>query len=430
MITTRYLKDNLEAIRKSLEKRKSNYPLDDLLKADGHARKLERELQDLRARLNKGSLKVSELKKAKKDAENEIKELAELKEKIVKMEAELPKYQDRIDFLLMNLPNILHESVPYGKDESENVEVRKWGTPHSKKGVGHEEALVKLGLLDIEQASRVAGSRFFYMKGDLALMEQALIRFAITELTKKGFTLIAPPMMMRRQYYQGVTALGDFEDVLYRAAESKEASQKEGLEHVEDELFLISTSEHPIAAMHAGQIFSAKDLPKKYIGFSPCFRREAGAHGKDTKGIYRVHQFYKIEQFIFSTEDSWKYFDELIGNTEDLVKKLKLPYRVVNICTGDIGTVASKKFDVEVHMPVQGKYGEVASCSNCTNWQSMRLGIKYDEKGERKSVHTLNDTAIATNRMLVAIVENYLNEDGTITVPDALVPYMGKSRIG
>ncbi len=430
MITARYVRENLDAIRESLKRRHSDYPIDELLKLDEQSRQLSTELQQLQAKRNKGSLEVASLKKAGKDADKQIVELAEIKEKIADIEAELPSYQDRLDFLLMNMPNILDESVPYGKDDSENVEIRKSGEPHAKKRVGHEEILTKLGLLDLEQASKVAGARFFYMKGDLAMLEQALIRFAITELTKKGYTLIAPPLMMRKQYYQGVTALADFEDVLYKATETKEAQKSKDIEHLDDDLFLISTSEHPLVAMHADQLLSVNDLPKKYIGFSPCFRREAGAHGKDTKGIYRVRQFYKIEQVVFSTDNSWPLFDELMENTEDLVRKLGLPYRVVNVCTGDIGTVAAKKYDLEVHMPVQGRYGELASCSNCTNWQSMRLNIRYDEKGERKFVHTLNNTALATNRTMVAIVENYSNDDGTITVPDALVEYMGKEIIG
>lgn len=430
MITTRYVREHLEAIKKSLAKRKSNYPIDEILKLDEEVKKISTEAQQLRAQRNKGSLEVSELKKAKKEVpKGKMEELAKVKERIDQIEKQLPKYQDKLDVLLLNMPNILDDSVPYGKDDSENVEIRKHGDPRPKKGVGHEEALTKLGLLDIEQAAKVSGSRFFYLKGDLAMLEQALIRFSITELTKKGYMLIAPPMMMRREYYKGVTALGDFEEMLYKASESSEAMGKNSNEHMEDELFLIGTAEHPIAAMHANQVFSHKDLPKKYLGFSPCFRREAGAHGKDTKGIFRVHQFYKVEQFVFSSENSWPLFDELISNAEYLFKKLKLPYRVVNICTGDIGTVAAKKYDIEVHMPVQGQYREIVSCSNCTDWQSMRLDIKYDEGSERKYVHTLNSTAIATNRAMVAIVENYLEDDGTITVPDVLVPYMGKDRI-
>ncbi|MHB1830626.1 MAG: serine--tRNA ligase [Candidatus Micrarchaeaceae archaeon] len=432
MISTRYVKDNIEAIRKSLEVRKSDYPIDELQKLDQEFNKISTEAQQLRASRNKGSLAISELKKSGKEAGKEkLDELVAVKSRIAEIEMQMPKYQERIDALLWNMPNILHDSVPYGKDDSENVEVRREGDASKTQKIGHEEALTKLGILDIEQAAKVAGARFFYLKGDLALLEQALIRFAITELTKKGYALIAPPMLMKKEYYKGVTALGDFQEMLYRASESKEAEARKEVEHVDDELFMIGTSEHPIAALHAGQTFSPKDLPKKYIGFSPCFRREAGAHGKDTKGIFRVHQFYKVEQFAFSSQkDSWRLFDELISNSESLFQKLKIPYRIVNICTGDIGTVAAKKYDLEAYMPAQGRYREMVSCSNCTDWQAMRLDIKYDEGGERKYAHTLNSTAIATNRTMVAIVENYLNEDGTITVPDALVPYMGKDRIG
>ncbi len=288
-----------------------------------------------------------------------------------------------------------------------------------------------MDMIDLSQAAKVAGARFFYLKGDIALLEQSLIRFAVDRLVKKGYILIAPPLMLKKEYLRGAVPLGDFEEMLYMVSESKEAMEKKGIEHMGDDLFMIGTAEHSIASLHAGQVFSAKELPKRYVGWSPCFRREAGAHGKDTKGIFRVHQFYKVEQFIFARqEDSWKLHEELLGNEEELYKELGLPYRIVNICTGDIGTVAAKKYDLETYMPGQGRYSEMCSCSNCTDWQSMRLEIKYDEGNERKYVHTLNATAIATNRTIVAIVENYYNDDGTITVPEALVPYMGKQRIG
>lgn len=432
MINAKYVREHLAEIKESLKRRKSDYPIDELLQLDEESRKVSTEAQQLRSQRNKGSMEVAELKKAKKEVgKQKMEELAKIKARIDQIEQQLPKYQERMDQLLWNLPNTLHESVPYGKDETENVELKKVGKPSAKKPkMGHEEALTKLDLIDIEQASKVAGARFFYLKGDIALLEQALIQFSISELTRKGYTLIAPPMMMRKEYYRGVTALGDFQEMLYKVGEAKEAQEDKDVEHVDEDLFMIGTSEHPMAAMFANKVFSAKELPKKYIGFSPCFRREAGAHGKDTKGLFRVHQFYKVEQFAFTSQkDSWKAFDELMSNSEDLFKKLKLPYRTVNICTGDIGTVAAKKYDLEAYMPAQGTYREMVSCSNCTDWQSMRLDIRYDEGGERNYVHTLNSTAIATNRTIVAIVENYLNDDGSITVPDALVPYMGKDKI-
>ncbi len=371
------------------------------------------------------------MKKKGQDTAGAIAALSGVKKDIENAEKELPGYEQRLEKLMWNMPNVLHESVPYGEDETKNVETKKWGPQNPGIGKGHEEILTKLGLIDVERAAKTAGARFYYLEGDFALLQNALMRFAIDEMVKKGYKLIIPPFMLRKKYYRGATALGDFEDALYRIGDTEEAAAKKGLERVEDDIFMISTSEHPIAAMHAEEILNGKDLPLKYVGVSACFRREAGAHGKDQKGIFRVHQFTKVEQFIFSKqEDSWKYFDEIVKNEEELFQKLNLSYHAIDICTGDIGTVAAKKIDLEAWMPSQKAYREVTSASNCTDWQSVRLDIKYDEKGERKYVHTLNGTAVADTRALVAIVENYANADGTITVPEVLVPYMGKSKIG
>ncbi|MGC8586779.1 MAG: serine--tRNA ligase [Candidatus Micrarchaeia archaeon] len=433
MLTTKYVRDNLEAIRDSLARRHSDYPLDRLLELDKEWRSLKTATQALQAERNKLSMEISRLKKEGKNEEADaiIKRLSETKKRIEDGEAKIAEEEAEIDKILWNMPNVLHESVPYGKDDSENKEVKRWGSIEKKGGESHADILERMGLIELEQAAKVAGARFFYLKGDIALLEQSLIRFAIDELIKKGYMLIAPPLMMKKEYYKGVTAFGDFEEMLYKAADPKEAEADKDIEHVNDELFMIATSEHPMAAMYAGKVLSANELPKKFVGVSPCFRREAGAHGKDTKGIFRVHHFYKVEQFIFSKqEDSWKLHEELLANAESLFQKMKIPYRVVNVCTGDIGTVAAKKYDIEAYMPAQGAYREEVSCSNCTDWQSLRLDIKYDEGNERKYVHTLNSTAIATNRTIVAIVENYANGDGTITVPEVLVPYMGKDKIG
>ncbi len=351
-MNSKYVRENLKQVRDSLARRRSDYPIDELLKLDEQVRALGKDLQELRERRNRGSLEVSRLKKEKKDAKAQIDELAEIKKRIDEIESLLPNYQDRLDFLLMNMPNVLHDSVPYGKDSDENVEVRKWGAPKKTGAENHAELLKRLGLLDLEKAAEVSGARFYYLKGDLALLEQALIRFSIDTMIRKGFTLIAPPLMLKKKYYQGATALGDFEEALYKVSSPKEAQTRKELEGMEEELFLISTSEHPMAAMVSDTVFSAKELPLRFVGISPNFRREAGAHGKDTKGIFRVHQFYKVEQFVVSRpEDSWRIFDELIGNAEDVFKKLDLPYRIVNICTGDIGTVAAKKYDLEAYMP-------------------------------------------------------------------------------
>ena len=430
MITTKYLRDNLDAIRESLKKRRSDYPIDRLLELDAEWRKLRTELQELQSKKNRASLEVSESRKKELDAGDKIKALQEMKAKAEEIEAELPSYEEKINELLWNLPNILHESVKYGADESGNTEVRKWGETSKRIQLTHTEILEKRGYLDIERAAKTSGARFYFLKGDLVQMGIALERFVLDELSKKGYTPVLPPYMLRKESYRGATALGDFEDALYRVTDSEEVGAKGDYERTEDELFLIATSEHAIAAMHSGELFAAKQLPLKYVGISPCFRREAGAHGKDTKGIFRVHQFEKVEQFIFCREeDSWKYYDELIRNEEEIFQKLKIPYHVIEMCTGDIGVVAAKKIDIEGWFPGQGKYRELTSGSNCTDWQSRRLDIKYDEGGERRYVHTLNATGVAVERTLAAIVENYYNEDGSITVPDVLVPYVGKSKI-
>jgi seryl-tRNA synthetase len=269
--------------------------------------------------------------------------------------------------------------------------------------------------MDIERAGKIAGARFFYLKTEGVLLDMALMSFAIEEMVKKGHKPVEPPFMMRREAYEGVVALSDFEDVLYKI---------EG-----EDLYLIATSEHPMAAMFMNEVLRAEDLPLKFVGISPNFRKEAGAHGKDTRGIFRTHQFNKIEQFIFcKPEDSWRIHEELIRNAEELIQKLGLSYRVVNVCTGDMGTVAAKRYDIEAWMPAQGAYREMISCSNDTDYQARRLNIKYREKeGEAPAglVHTLNSTALATGRTIVAILENYQQEDGSIIVPKALRKYMG-----
>ncbi len=431
MLTTKYLRDNIEEIRSSLKKRRSKYPVEELLALDEEWRTRKTKLQELQSERNKESLKISELKKKKKDATKQIAQLADLKAEIEKGEKELGEKANRIDELLWNLPNVLDKSVPEGDPPDANKVIRKWGEP-KKSGVGsHEEILTKMGLLDVERAAKVSGARFYFLKGDLVLLEQSVLRYALDFLATKGYKAILPPFMLRKKYYKGVAPIATFEDALYAVGESREAAQKNELEHVDDDMYLIATAEHAIAAMHAGELFSGNDLPLKYAGISPCFRREAGAHGKDTKGIFRVHQFDKIEQFVYCREeDESKYFDELLGNTEQIVQSLGIPYRLLTLCSGDTGHQMAKTVDIEGYFPGQGDYRELGSCSTAKAWQSMRLDIKYDHKGERRYVYTLNNTAVAAERMLVCIVENYANSDGTITVPKVLVPYMGKSRIG
>ncbi len=245
-----------------------------------------------------------------------------------------------------------------------------------------------------------------------------MIKFTLDHLYNKDFILMEPPYMLRKKPYEAMTMMGDFEEVMYKV---------EG-----DDLYLIATSEHSIGPYHMDETLDAKQLPLKYAGISPCFRKEVGSHGKDTKGIFRVHNFHKVEQFVFCRqEESWKIHEELLKNAEEIFQKLKLPYRVVNICTGDIGSIAAKKYDIEVWMPAQEKYREVVSCSNCTDYQARRLNTRYQDGEKRLFAHTLNSTAIATSRALVAIMENFQNKDGCFKVPKALLPYMnGVSVIG
>ena len=418
MLDIKLIRENPNIVKEDLKKRQEKEKIawvDDLLTKDNEYRTLLQLNQDLRHKRNKITEEINKLRKDGKDIKEKVKEAKDLPNKIKEIDEKITELQDKIKHYLMRLPNILHKSVPVGKDDSENKEIRKVGKKPKQdfKLRPHGELIESLGLADFEQASKVAGKGFYYLIGDLALMEQALQRFAIDLLTKKQYRLVEPPLMLRKKPYEGVTDLADFETMMYK------------VEGENEDLYLIATSEHPIGAMLMGKVLEEQQLPLKYLGVSPCFRKEIGSHGIDERGLFRVHQFNKIEQFIFcKPEDSWKFHEELINNAELLFQKLKLPYRIVNICTGDIGIVAAKKYDLEVWMPREKAYKEAVSCSNCTSYQAVRLNIKY-KKGENKEyIHTLNSTAIATGRALRAIIENYQQKDGSIKVPTVLQPYM------
>lgn len=423
MLDIRFVRENPDTIRENLKRRKDDEKLewvDDLLKKDEEYRSLNNELQKLRHERNEINQNINKAKKSGADASELIKRAKELPSRIKSIESDMESLKEKIRYYLMRLPNIMHESVPYGADDSENVEIRKWGEPKRPEFElkPHGEIAEQLGIADFKRSAKIAGAGFYYLKGELAMMDVALQKFALDTLTKKGWTVVYPPVMMNRTAYEGVTDLKDFEDVMYKI---------EG-----EDLYLIATSEHPMGAMYMDETLNESQLPIKFAGVSPCFRKEIGSRGVDTKGIFRVHQFNKIEQFVFCTPDqSWEIHEEMVKNAEDIFKALKLPYRVVNICTGDLGIVAAKKYDIEVWYPRQNKYGEVVSCSNCTAYQAVRLNIRYRIKDseEKAWVHTLNSTAIATSRALVAILENYQNKDGTVTVPEVLVPYMNGVRI-
>lgn len=417
MLDIRLIRENPEVVRKDLKRRgdlEKLKQLEDLIKKDREWRALMYKVQELRNRRNVVTKEIAELKAAGKPVTKKLAEMRKIPGEIKKIDGRMGKLKADIDNYMLRLPNILHKSVPVGRDENDNVELRKWGkkpkfpfTPRS-----HVDLLRELDLADTERAGKVSGARFYFLKNELVLMDMALRKLALDFLAKQGFTMIEPPSMLRRKPYEGVVDLGDFEEMLYKIEN--------------EDLYLIATSEHPIAGFHMDEIVDGSQLPLRYAGVSPCFRKEAGAHGKDTKGIFRVHQFNKVEQFVFSTpEDSWKEHEKLVKNAETLFKKLELPHRVVNVCTGDMGSIAAKKYDIELWMPVQNKYREVASCSNCTDYQARRLNIRCGKAGgEKRILHTLNSTAIATSRTMVAILENFQNKDGSVTIPRALRPLM------
>jgi len=419
MLDIKLIRENPELIKNNMVKRdnpENQKMLDELLDYDKKWRQLLTKLNELRHDRKLVTTEIATLKKQGKDAAKELAKAKSIDTEITALEKQVVESEEKVHAYLMRLPNLLHESVPVGKDDSDNVTVRTWGKKpeFSFKMKDHIDLGLSLDIMDIERAGKVAGARFYFLKGLGVLLDNAIMNFGLQEMFKKGYTPIWPPFMMRRKAYEGVTALSDFEDVLYKIEN--------------EDLYLIATSEHPMGAMLMDETLKAEDLPVKFTGISTCFRKEAGAHGKDTRGIFRTHQFNKIEQFVFSKpEDSWQIHEELIGNAEDLLQKLGLPYRIVNVCTGAIGTVAAKKYDFEAWTPAQNAYRELGSCSNCTDYQARRLNIKYREKqGEAPKgfVHTLNSTALAS-RTLVAILENYQQEDGSVTVPEALRKYMG-----
>lgn len=420
MLELKFIRTHPEIVRADLMRRGDLEKLewiDDLLQKDIRSRELQTEINRMRNRRNVIGREIAEARKAGADPAALLREAADLPGQIKEAEAELAAIAETITYYRMRIPNILHESVPAGKDDSENVTIRTCGDPAVPPFPlkNHGTLAAEQGWADFERAAKISGAGFYILKGRLALMDMAIQRLALDILTGRGYIPVIPPYMMNRAAYEGVTDLADFENVMYKI---------DG----EDE-FLIATSEHPMAAMYLGEIFEEKDLPLKMAGISPCFRREIGAHGLDSKGLFRVHQFHKIEQFVFCRpEDSWPLHEELLANAEDLFRALGLPYRVVAICTGDIGTVAAKKYDIEVWMPREEAYREVVSCSNCTAYQSVRLNIKVRDPHEfetKRYVHTLNSTAVATSRALRAILENYQQEDGSVVVPEALRPYMG-----
>jgi seryl-tRNA synthetase len=420
MLDIKLIRENPELVKANLAKRGNPDVLEmveELIKVDKAWRLNLTKLNELRHDRKLVTIEIAKLKKAAQEATDEFTKAEDIDVKIKIIEKIVTEQELKTHDYLLRLPNLLDDSVPLGKDSIDNVQVKTWGTiPEFTFPIkNHIDLALNVDQIDMERAGKVSGSRFFYLKNEVAMLDMALMSFAIEELSKKGYTPVIPPLLMNRKAYEGVTSLGDFEEVLYKVEN--------------EDLYLIATSEHPMAAMLMNETLKEADMPIKLAGISTCFRKEAGAHGKDTRGIFRTHQFNKIEQFIFcKPEDSAKLHEELLLNAEELLQKIGLAYRIVNVCTGDIGTVAAKKYDIEAWMPAQNGYREVVSCSNCTDYQGRRLGIKYREKegaAPRGFVHTLNSTAIATGRTIVAIIENNQLADGTIKIPEVLRKYMG-----
>ena len=411
-------RDNHEQIRADHDKRGiSHEKIDQVIHFDKLWLNLQHQTNQLRQQKNTAAKGISEAKKSGDEAKAQaiLAQVASLGAEISQLEAKTQEALEQRDSIRMSLPNILHSEVPQGADESGNTVHSTYGEKpeFNFEPRTHNELIEMNKWVDLKRAAKIAGSRFFFLKGDLARLELALQTYAVDFIRKRGYTLVQPPVMMNRKAYEGVTDLGDFETVMY------------GIEP--DKYYMIATSEHPLTSMYMDETIPEEQLPLKIVGVSPCFRREVGSHGQSDLGIWRVHQFTKIEQIVFAKpEESWAIHEELLQNCIDLWNELGLHYEVVNICTGDMGTVAARKYDLEAWLPGAGQYKEIVSCSNCTDYQANRLQVKYGQPGHANQpiVHTLNSTAVATSRALVAIIEQNQLEDGRVSIPDVLVPFM------
>ena len=414
MLDANYIRENPEKVKKACQDKNVNIDVGRVLALDKGKRELMTELEALRAEQNK-------ISRGGRDNMVLIEQAKEIKGKIKEMEPELEKIEAELKPMLLQLPNIPFDDVPVGKDDSGNVVLKKVGrTPKFifSKPKDYMQLGTVMDLIDTERAGKVAGSRFGYIKNELVLLEFALVKLVMDTVMKEGFVPVIPPVMLKDQMARGT---GYFE-----ATDEKEAYYLP-----EDKMYLAGTSEQSLVSMYADEVLNEKDLPIRYVGFSTCFRREAGSYGKDTKGILRVHQFDKLEMLVFSKpEDSKKEHELLLSIEEKLMKALKLPYQLISICTGDLGRPAAKKYDIETWLPSEKRYRETHSTSNCTDFQARRLNIRYrDKAGKVSFVHTLNGTAFAIGRILIMIMENYQQKDGSIKIPKVLQKYVGKKVI-
>ena len=416
MLDISMFREHSDIIRADHDRRGLGYEnIDEVIRLDEEWRKARYEVDQLRKSRNEAARGIAEAKKSGDSvaADKILAEVADIGAKIDDLSNLSDEHLAKRDELRMSIPNILHAEVPIGEDDQKNTLHSMHG---EKKELGfeprnHNDLIEMNGWVDQARGAKVSGSRFYFLQGDLARLEMALQQYGADFLMQRGYTLVQPPLMMNREAYEGVTDLADFETVMY------------GIEP--DKYYLIATSEHPLTAMRMDEVIEPSELPIKLVGVSSCFRREVGAHGLSDRGIWRVHQFTKVEQIVIShPDDSWGHHEDLLTNAVDMWDSLGLHYQVVNICTGDMGTVAARKYDLEAWLPGAGQYKEVVSCSNCTDYQANRLRMRFRTSEGNEAVHTLNSTAIATSRALVAIMEQNQTEAGRVTIPEVLRPYM------
>ncbi|KAF1074443.1 serine--tRNA ligase [Halodesulfovibrio sp. MK-HDV] len=421
MLDLKLLQKNPQVVADALAKRNSSINVEEFTTIDKRRRELLVELESLKSERNKASGEVAKMKRAGEDASEFISRLGSLSDKIKELDAETDTIITEMNEWLIAIPNIPHESVPVGVSEDENVELHKWGTKPtmSFSPKEHWEIAETMGGLDFERAAKLTGSRFAVLWGWAARLERALINlFLDVQTLEHGYTEVFPPAIVNSATMTGTGQLPKFEEDLFRLSHK--------------DYYLIPTAEVPLTNMHAGEMLEESDLPRAYTAQTQCFRSEAGSYGKDTKGLFRMHQFTKVEMVRYANPDtSYEDLEKMRQHAENILQRLGLHYRVITLCTGDTGFSAAKTYDIEVWLPGQDKYREVSSCSNCEDFQARRANLKFKRKGAKKPefVHTLNGSGLPTGRTMIAIIENYQQEDGSIVVPEALRPYMGGIEI-
>jgi seryl-tRNA synthetase len=421
MLDIKYIRENPEKVKENIKKKFQDNKIelvDKVILADSKKRELMKEIQDLRHSKNSINSDINKQKKEGKDITSLLEKVKQIPIKIKELEEEEKKYDEEIKDCLYKIPNMMHPSVPIGKDDKENVENRVFG---KKKKFdfevqNHAELTDNLGISDFEKATEISGKGFYIIKNELALLNMALINYARDYMVKQNYEYVEPPLMIRKKVLDGVYSHEEIEEQAYKI---------EG-----EDLYLIATSEHPMIGMFIGQTIDKSQLPIKITGYSACFRKEIGSHGIDEKGLFRTHLFHKQEMIVIcEPEDSYKYYAEMLEHSINIFKGLELPFRELECCSGDLADLKAKSCDLEAWSPRQNKYIEITSCTNMEASQARRLGIKIRDGDNKYYAHTLNNTVIATSRALVAILENYQNQDGSITIPKVLVPYMNGRTI-